>query len=137
MNRLGGGGASGSNTTAGQSSSSPSNNHHCSAKLHPIITKICVRDATKPRTFHIDPTQTQIVTDISSIINDTDIDLVVEVAGGTTFAKDAVYASLKMGKSVVTANKALIAENLDELIDLIHEVNKKNGVKFGYEVNVC
>ena len=147
MNRLGGGGGGGSHSD--QTTSSLSNihhhhrNHHYS---HPVITKICVRDASKPRNFHIDPAYTQIVTDVSSIINDKDIDVVVEVAGGTTFAKDAVYASLQMGKSVVTANKALIAENLDELLNLIHHVNTNsdNGnfttvasVKFGYEASVC
>lgn len=129
MNRLGG-----RVSSPGPSSSSPSDNDHI---RRPIITKICVRDASKPRNFHIDPAYTQIVTDVSSIINDKDIDIVVEVAGGTTFAKDAVYASLKMGKSVVTANKALIAENLDELITLIHDVNNTSAVSFGYEASVC
>ena len=105
----------------------------------PIITKICVRDANKQRDFSLDSTKTQVVTDVTSILNDDDIDLVVEVAGGVTFAKDAVYESLKSGKSVVTANKALIAENLDELITLVDEANANNkkSVKFGYEASVC
>lgn len=127
MNRLGGVNSNGSSTS--KSSSSPT----------PIITKICVRDATKPRDFTIDDS-TQIVTDVQSILDDSDIDLVVEVAGGVTFAKDAVYASLKSGKSVVTANKALIAENLEEIVDMLNEQNKdttKRSVKFGYEASVC
>ena len=105
-----------------------------------IITKICVRDVNKPRDFQIDPTKTQVVTDISSIINDDSIDLVIEVAGGTTFAKDAVFDALKGGKSVVTANKALIAEYLDEIETLVNELNADNstkGVMFGYEASVC
>ena len=125
MNRLGG---------STSSTNSSSNN------TTPIITKICVRDASKTRDFTLDPTSTQIVTDVQSILNDDDIDIVVEVAGGVTFAKDAVYASLKSGKSVVTANKALIAENLDEVIALVNEVNATNptkSVKFGYEASVC
>mmetsp|Transcript_4683 Transcript_4683/g.6852 ORF Transcript_4683/g.6852 Transcript_4683/m.6852 type:complete len:434 (+) Transcript_4683:131-1432(+) len=105
------------------------------------ITKICVRDATKPRDFQIDPSTTQVVTDVSSILNDDSINLVVEVAGGTTFAKDAVFTALKGGKSVVTANKALIAEYLDEIVTLVDEVNvgksEKDSVKFGYEASVC
>mmetsp|Transcript_26011 Transcript_26011/g.40836 ORF Transcript_26011/g.40836 Transcript_26011/m.40836 type:complete len:435 (-) Transcript_26011:109-1413(-) len=106
------------------------------------ITKICVRDANKPRDFQIDPSTTQVVTDVSSILNDDSINLVVEVAGGTTFAKDAVFAALKGGKSVVTANKALIAEYLDEIVTLVDEVNndgrsEKDAVKFGYEASVC
>ena len=110
------------------------------------ITKICVRDANKPRDFQIDSSITQVVTDVSSILNDDSIDLVVEVAGGTTFAKDAVFTALKAGKSVVTANKALIAEYLDEIVALVDQVNnaagsrgkeEKKAVKFGYEASVC
>mmetsp|Transcript_151 Transcript_151/g.302 ORF Transcript_151/g.302 Transcript_151/m.302 type:complete len:127 (+) Transcript_151:85-465(+) len=93
------------------------------------ITKICVRDANKPRDFQIDSSITQVVTDVSSILNDDSIDLVVEVAGGTTFAKDAVFAALKGGKSVVTANKALIAEYLDEIVKLVDEVNADKSKK--------
>ena len=70
----------------------------------PVITKICVRDASKPRDFHIDPSKTEVVTDVNSIVNDVNIDLVVEVMGGVGIAKDAVMESLKRGKSVVTAN---------------------------------
>ena len=110
------------------------------------ITKICVRDANKPRDFQIDSSITQVVTDVSSILNDDSIDLVVEVAGGTAFAKDAVFTALKAGKSVVTANKALIAEYLDEIVALVDQVNNAAGsrgkeekkvVKFGYEASVC
>ena len=105
------------------------------------ITKICVRDANKPRDFQIDTSITQIVTDVSSILNDDSIDLVVEVAGGTTFAKDAVFTALKGGKSVVTANKALIAEYLEDIVALVDQVNadrsKEKAVKFGYEASVC
>lgn len=70
----------------------------------PVITKVCVRDANKARDFHIDSSATEVVTDIKSIVNDENIDLVVEVMGGVGLAKDAVLQSLKNGKSVVTAN---------------------------------
>ena len=105
------------------------------------ITKICVRDANKPRDFQIDTSITQIVTDVTSILNDESIDLVVEVAGGTTFAKDAVFTALKGGKSVVTANKALIAEYLEDIVALVDQGNadrsEEKAVKFGYEASVC
>ena len=77
------------------------------------------------------------------MVNDPDIDMVVEVAGGVTFAKDAVYASIRNGKSVVTANKALIAENMEELISMLGDANeneanaRRGGVRFGYEASVC
>lgn len=73
----------------------------------PIITKICVRDSTKSRDFAIDPATT-IVTDVKSIVNDDEIDLIVEVMGGVGIAKDAVMESLRQGKSVVTANSTSI-----------------------------
>jgi homoserine dehydrogenase len=136
MNRLGGGKGTPPNDGAASSSAS-------SKAPTPIITKICVRDASRPRNFHVDPAITKIVTDVSSMVNDPDIDMVVEVAGGVTFAKDAVYASIRNGKSVVTANKALIAENMEELISMLGDANeneanaRRGGVRFGYEASVC
>mmetsp|Transcript_1256 Transcript_1256/g.2625 ORF Transcript_1256/g.2625 Transcript_1256/m.2625 type:complete len:471 (-) Transcript_1256:68-1480(-) len=136
MNRLGSRSA-GNNTTAS------------GAKKQVVITKICVRDPTKPRDFQIDKRSTEIVTDINSIVNDKDIDLVVEVMGGTSLAKSAVLESLKQGKSVVTANKALIAENLEEIVGVLNQVNERvvgkeavtagdgGNVKFAYEASVC
>ncbi|EED90639.1 predicted protein [Thalassiosira pseudonana CCMP1335] len=116
--------------------SSSSNN-----KITPIITKICVRDASKQRDFHVDSSTTQIVTDTHSVIDDPDIDMVVEVMGGTTLAKEVVMQSLQNGKSVVTANKALIAECLEEIEGLVHKVNSggegKKHVKFAFEASVC
>ena len=140
MNRLGGGKGTPPNDGASLSSSSSSSS---SKAPTPIITKICVRDASRPRNFHVDPAITKIVTDLSSMVNDPDIDMVVEVAGGVTFAKDAVYASIRNGKSVVTANKALIAENMEELISMLGDANendanaRRGGVRFGYEASVC
>jgi len=136
MNRLGSRSA-GNNTTAS------------GAKKQVVITKICVRDPTKPRDFQNDKRSTEIVTDINSIVNDKDIDLVVEVMGGTSLAKSAVLESLKQGKSVVTANKALIAENLEEIVGVLNQVNERvvgkeavtagdgGNVKFAYEASVC
>ncbi|KAL7516634.1 hypothetical protein ACHAWX_001626 [Stephanocyclus meneghinianus] len=130
MNRLGG------SSNKSQAASAASKN------ITPVITKICVRDAAKSRDFHIDTSATEVVTDVKSIINDADIDIVVEVMGGTGIAKDAVMESLRRGKSVVTANKALIAENLQEIVSLVDKVNSNlsNGektVKFAYEASVC
>ena len=106
-----------------------------------IITKICCRDINKSRDFQIDTSYTQLVTDISSILNDTTIDMIIEVAGGTSsIIKDAVFTALRKGKSVVTANKALIAEYLDEIVELVDELNKSSKNKkccFGYEASVC
>ena len=78
------------------------------------VKKVCVRDASKPRDFAL-PEGCSIVTNYDDILNDDDIDIAVEVMGGTTDAKDVVFGALKKGKSVVTANKALIAKDLPEI----------------------
>ena len=100
-----------------------------------IISKICVRDLAKPRSFHIDDIETKLVSDYKSIIEDDSIDLVVEVMGGTGLARTVVLESLKRGKSVVTANKALIAEHLDEIKKIVLETDGK--AVFAYEAAVC
>ena len=100
-----------------------------------IITKICVRDLAKPRSFHIDDAETKLVTDYKSILEDKSIDMVVEVMGGTGLAKTVVMESLKRGKSVVTANKALIAEHLDEIKEAVLKTGGK--AVFAYEASVC
>jgi homoserine dehydrogenase len=52
-----------------------------------------------------------VVTDPFVVVNHPDIDIVVEVIGGTTVAKDLVMQAIANGKHVVTANKALLAEH--------------------------
>ena len=97
------------------------------------VVKICVSDANKKRDFAI-PDGCEITTNYDDILDDDSIDMVVEVMGGTTDAKDVVYKALEKGKDVVTANKALIAAYLPE----IEGVLKKNpGVEFRYEAAVC
>jgi homoserine dehydrogenase len=102
------------------------------------VTKICVRDASKERDFAIPPGC--VITDkYADILDDDSIDMVLEVMGGTTDAKDVVFKSLKAGKDVVTANKALIAKCLPEIEDILAKVNKGRDelVEFRYEAAVC
>merc|ERR1740139_1565618 len=104
------------------------------------IAKVCVRDASKERDYVL-PEGCEVVTDYDSILGDESIDMVVEVMGGTTEAKDIVYASLRAGKDVVTANKALIAAFLPEIDKIVTETNAKRvglpPVEFRYEAAVC
>ena len=48
--------------------------------------------------------------DVKSVVNDPEIDLIIEVIGGISPAKELILAAIKNGKSVVTANKALLAQ---------------------------
>ncbi|GMI22235.1 hypothetical protein TrRE_jg5476, partial [Triparma retinervis] len=78
------------------------------------ISKICVRDLTKKRDFTLD-SNTILTSSIDDVLNDTSINCIVEVMGGTGLAKDVVLRSLAGGKHVVTANKALIASHMSEI----------------------
>ncbi len=53
--------------------------------------------------------------DAKSIVNDPEIDLIIEVIGGINPAKELILTAIKNGKSVVTANKALLAQSGAEL----------------------
>ncbi len=57
------------------------------------------------------------------ILSDEEIQIVVELVGGTTFARELVLQSLSKGKHVVTANKALIAEHGHEIFETAEENN--------------
>lgn len=102
------------------------------------VAKICVRSLEKKRDFEV-PEGCVVTDKYDDILNDDDIDMVVEVMGGTTDAKDVVYKSIQAGKDVVTANKALIAKHLPEIEELLAETNKgrDEDVEFRYEAAVC
>lgn len=78
------------------------------------VVKICVRSLDKPRDFSVHA-GTKLVTNYDDILNDPSINCVVELMGGITSAKDVVLRAINSGKSVVTANKALIAAYLPEI----------------------
>jgi len=96
------------------------------------VAKICVRDLAKPRDYQSG--SATFTTDYKDIISDPSINVVIELMGGTTTAKDVVFGAISAGKNVVTANKALIAAYLPE----IQQALKANpSVKFNYEAAVC
>ena len=57
----------------------------------------------------------RVVDDVRAVVTDPEIDIVVEVIGGTTVAKEAILAAIVRGKHVVTANKALLALEGNEI----------------------
>ncbi len=70
--------------------------------------------------------------DWRSVVDDPDVDIVIELIGGTGVARDVVIAALDAGKSVVTANKALMATHGKEVMD--HAEDK--GVDIAFEASV-
>jgi len=127
-------------STSGLPPPPPPNIHNPSLLRRCIVTKICVRDGTKPRNFAIDESVTEVLSGEGesswrAIVEDDSIDVVVEVMGGVSVAREIVMESLRRGKSVVTANKGLVAECMDEIRDLVLQSGGR--VKFGYEAAVC
>ena len=102
------------------------------------IARVVVGNVDKKRDWAV-PAGCEITADPNAVLNDPDIDIVVEVMGGTTLAKEVVTKAIKAGKHVVTANKALIAADLPELKQLLTDTNAKReeNVQFGFEAAVC
>lgn len=71
--------------------------------------------------------------DLMEVAENPDIDVLVELIGGCDLAKDLVEKSIKNGKNIVTANKALISTHGDELFELA----KTHGVQIGFEASVA
>ena len=82
------------------------------------LAKVLVRDAKKKRDAKVSYTD-----DADSILNDSSIDLVVELMGQIEPARTYIKRALSAGKSVVTANKALLAKHGAELFALADEKN--------------
>ena len=96
-----------------------------------IPQKASVRSLTKDRKIKI--SENALTTDSQSIVDDPDIDLICELIGGIEEAKNLTLRAFRNGKSVVTANKALICEHGDELF----EAAEKAGVHYGFEASVA
>ncbi|MEE2779973.1 MAG: homoserine dehydrogenase [Myxococcota bacterium] len=80
---------------------------------------VVVRDLTQTRDAAVP--HHCLADDATAALEDPSIDLVVEVMGGTTVARDLVLQALRSGKPVVTANKALLAEHGDEIFRAARE----------------
>ncbi len=93
------------------------------------VVGVAVRDATKPRPG---VESSLLGDDAMALATREDLDILVELAGGVDPARSFVEAALSRGVSVVTANKALMAECGTELAELAN----KNGVDLFYEAAV-
>ena len=93
-----------------------------------IITEV----GTRRQRDDIDPSISQ-NHDLMAIAESDNVDIIVEVIGGTTLAKDIIMHAIKHGKHVVTANKALLAEHGNEIFALAEAHN----VHVAYEAAVA
>ena len=102
---------------------------HQAKKLDAKIKKIVVKHPEKERNISAD----NFYYDKYDILNDDEINTVVELIDDSEAAFEIVKLAMEKGKSVVSANKKMIAEHLQEIYDL----QKKHEVSFLYEAAVC
>ena len=90
-----------------------------------------VRDINKKRSAELD--NVKLTLDSNEIVDDSNIDIILELIGGTGIAKELVLRAIENGKHVVTANKALIALHGNE----IFEAAQRKGVTVAFEAAVA
>ena len=93
------------------------------------LTRVCSRD---PQAAASRGLQDIFTDDYHDIINDPDIDIVVELIGGTGVAKSVIVEALQAGKHVVTANKAIMATSGEDIMGLAEEM----GLEIAFEASV-
>ena len=94
------------------------------------ITRILEKDLDRERDITVYPEQ--FTQNPDDIFDDPDIDVIVELLGGVEPATSLMLSAMKKGKHVVTANKAAVAANYDELTSAADEA----GVMFRFEASV-
>lgn len=95
------------------------------------IAKILVQDADKPRNISV--MDKFITTDPAELLENSEIDVIVEVIGGIHPAKEYILGALENGKHVVTANKDLMALHGAEILEKAQE----KGCDVFYEASVA
>ena len=95
------------------------------------ITRIADKDLAKAK--QLAAGRAAVTADANEVVSDPDIDIVIELIGGTTVAKQLVLKAIENGKHVVTANKALLAMHGNE----IFAAAQKKGVMVAFEAAVA
>ncbi len=92
---------------------------------------VCDIDFERKRPVSLEPYKK--TTNYQDIINDPEVDIVIELVGGINPAKDIILNAIKAKKHIVTANKALLAEEGLEILESAKEL----GVDIGFEASVA
>lgn len=93
------------------------------------IKRICIKDPNKPRSVD----KSIFTTDVNELLEDESICVIAELIDDADAAYEIVKAALQKGKSVVSANKKMIAAHFEELLHL----QQKHGAAFLYEASCC
>jgi len=99
-------------------------------KFH--VVKVAAKAYDEPQR-KVDIPRDQITLDWKRLVNDPQVQVVAELAGGITVAREMILAALKLGKPVVTANKALLSAHGEELF----AAALKYGTNLYYEASVA
>jgi homoserine dehydrogenase len=102
---------------------------HTTPTLQASIKKICIKNAEKNRSIDAG----NFTTDASVLLNDDSINVIVELIDDADAAYNIVKTALQNGKAVVSANKKMIAEHFEELLEL----QQKHKTAFLYEAACC
>lgn len=97
-----------------------------------VVKRVLVRNAQKARGVPL-PEGAELTTDPAALTDDPDIDVLVELIGGIDQARALIDRALDQGKHVVTANKALLAE---EGLALFQKAERKKRI-LRYEASVA
>lgn len=95
------------------------------------LRRVCVRSLSKKRQAKV--SRALLTTDPKRLVNDPSVDIVVELIGGVRPAKGIILRAFRAGKSVVTANKALLAEEGAAIFAGAEKYSKN----LGFEASVC
>ena len=109
---------------------------HARTGLSIEISRIAVRDLSRSRPINVE--NAVFTSDAMAVATDPSIDVIVEVMGGISPARELLLAALAAGKPVITANKALLAAHGSELfaaaeaagVDLLFEAAVAGGIPF-------
>lgn len=102
---------------------------HQTKGLNAEVARICVKQRDKKRDLPME----FFTFDKNDILNDDSLDVVVELIDNADEAFEIVSTALRKGKAVVSASKKMIAEHLQELLDL----QRQHNVPFLYEGSAC
>ncbi len=96
-----------------------------------VVSQIAVRDLHKQRLVEVD--SAILSTDAAAVVESSNVDIVCELIGGESQARDLVLSACRLAKPIVTANKALLAIHGPELF----EAAQAASVDLYYEASVC
>ena len=102
---------------------------HSTPTLQSSIKKICIKNIDKKRSIAAE----NFTTDAAVLLNDENINVIVELIDDATAAFEIVKTALQNGKAVVSANKKMIAEHFEELLQLQQQYK----TPFLYEAACC